>query len=157
MRALFFVGLLLSAPAFAIKVGDSMYVSLKEATVRAQPKDKGAKVVTVRAGDRVRWLGVSDKDRRFQSVETAEGKRGFLLTSELTPNQPQLEVDLTGKLVAPGVPLQGVTKCDMGSVRAAPASAQDAEQQAQLAEAEAINRAAATPEALAKKQQELSR
>jgi uncharacterized protein YgiM (DUF1202 family) len=157
VRALVF-GLVLSLPALAVQKGGSLYVSAKEVTLRAKPKDNAAKVATLRAGTEVKWNGGAERDRRFHSVTTADGKTGFLLLTELSPNKPQLELDVSGKPVGPGVPFaqQGFTKCDMGAaVRVAPASAQEAEAEAQLQEAEAINREAATPEALKKKQQEL--
>lgn len=157
MRALLLCGFLVSAPALAIKKGDALYVSAKEVTLRAQPKDKAAKVEKLRAGDEVTWQGASDKDARFQSVTTAQGKKGFLLTTELTPNRPQRELTVSGQFIsADAFAASGaaVTKCTYGPP---PPTSQHPEVDAQLAAAEAINRAAATPEALAKKQQELNR
>jgi hypothetical protein len=148
--------LVFSLPALAVEPGQPLFVSVNDAALRDQPKDKARKLTTLRAGEQVTWNGVSDVDRRFQRVTTAQGKPGFLLTSELTPNRPQLELDLTGKPM-PGLATSGFTKCDMGGSASAPASPQAEAARAQLEEVEALNRAAATPEALAKKRQDLSR
>lgn len=156
VRALCCGLLLLSLPALAVDRAQALFVSVKEATLREQPKDKGRKVATVRAGEQVTWNGASDVDRRFQRVTTTHGKTGFLLTTELTLSRPQLELDVTGKPMV-GLATSSSTKCDLGGSASAPASPQAEAARAQLDEVEALNRAAATPEALAAKQQELNR
>lgn len=81
----------------------------------------------------MKWLGADPKNRQLQSVEV-RGKKGFVLRSALTDQRE----------LGPG-----------GAATAGGAEKETAAREA-LRHAEALNTAAATPEALEKKRRELN-
>lgn len=149
----FLFAVLLAFPALAIEKGGPLWVSVKEAPLRSQPKEGAKKLATLRAGTQVVWEGPDTKDRQFQRV-TAGGKSGWVLVSELSPSKPQPEIGVGGKQVVPFA-AQGYVKCDMGST-ARMVDPRHADTQRALESIEALNAKAATPEAIEKKRRELS-
>lgn len=145
--------------AFAVSVGGKLYVKTKDTPLLKDPKASSAKVSTLQPGTEVTWKGASAKDKQFQEVEAA-GKKGFVSTTNLTPQQPQQELDgASGKpmsvqaFAASGA---ATTKGPFGSPRAqtggSPATQEAA---AELIYVEELNKAKATPQALEAKNKAL--
>lgn len=160
MRALCLGLLLLSFPALAVAKGGALFIKNKDVVLWKAPKAGAAKVATLRLGTKVVWNGASKKDKQFHSITTADGKTGFVLMSNLSPNEPQQEFDAaSGKPIsAEAFANSGYIKCDMGGglrhLAAAPSKSL-ADAQAELDAVTALNEKAGTPEALAKKEHEL--
>ena len=77
-RPLVVLALMSAGSAFAVKVGDNLFVKSKDTKVLKDPKATAAAVVTAQPGDEVKWEGPSDKDKQFHKV-TFKGKTGFVL------------------------------------------------------------------------------
>ena len=98
------VGLVLAAVAmfsaggaWAVAKGGVLYIKSKDCTVLKEPKLGAAWPNKLQPGTEVIWNGPSDKDKQFHEI-SLQGKKGFVLMSNLTPNKPQLEIDTsTGK------------------------------------------------------------
>ncbi len=147
---------LCAMPALAIPRGGVLYVAAPGVKLLKEPKatSKPASPRELPRGTEVTWLGASAKDKRFQEVEVA-GQKGFIETSHLTPAKPSLEVDVTGRPMSPeAFAASGarVVDADMGRGTFTPT---DEKADADLAAVEALNRATATPQALAAKRKSL--
>jgi hypothetical protein len=138
-------------PALAIAVGGKLYVKSKDTPLLKDPKASSAKVSTLQPGTEVTWKGASAKDKHFQEVEAA-GKKGFVLTSNLTPHQPQQEIDGSS-----GKPMSGQSFASSGASTKGPFGPSHAqsggspatqETAAELIYVEELNKAKATPQAL---------
>lgn len=145
--------------AFAIPVGGTLYIKTKDAPLLKEAKSKAATLRKLQPGDRVVWMGVSEKDKDFHQVEI-DGKKGFVLRGDLTPNKPQAELDSgSGKpmsaaaFASSGAATKGPFGPSHASYQGDPAATQAA---AELIYLEELNKAKATPEALAKKDKELN-
>jgi hypothetical protein len=139
--------------AWALGPGSTLYVASPEVTVRDAPSLKGKSVLTLKRGEEVKWLGVSPKDKSFHQIESA-GKKGFVHLADLSPAKPQQEVTS-----APST--EPVPFAQSGAATKTPAipsatRPEDAEAMRAIEQLEALNAAAATPEALAKKRREIS-
>ena len=143
--------------AHAVAVGGKLYVKSKDTPLLKEPKASSAKITTLQPGAEVTWKGASAKDKQFQEVEAA-GKKGFVLTSNLTPSQPQQEVDgSTNKPTsAPPFASSGAaTKGTFGPSHAPYQSTASQEAAAELIYVEELNKAKATPQALEAKNKAL--
>lgn len=80
---LFFVVLVL-----AFKPGDPLWVRDDGTPVFQEARETSKKVATLKAGDAVKWLGPSEKDKAFHLVNVG-GKAGYVRVTALTPHSPQ--------------------------------------------------------------------
>ncbi|PZR09309.1 MAG: hypothetical protein DI536_22265 [Archangium gephyra] len=149
------LALMSAGSAFAVKVGDNLFVKSKDTKVLKDPKATAAAVVTAQPGDEVKWEGPSDKDKQFHKV-TFKGKTGFVLMSNLSPNKPQGEVDAsTGKpmsaqaFASSGAATKALTPA--GVKYAKGSGVKESEAAAQIIYVEEFNKAKATPTAVAAK------
>lgn len=159
MRVLISLVFLAASSALAVVPGGRLYVRSADTALLKEPKVKAATVIKLQPGDEVTWMGVSDKDKEFHAVER-NGKKGFVHRSNLSPNQPQNELDAsTNKpmshqaFAASGA---ATKDGDMGrgqrSWEGDPKLLQAA---AELLYLEELNKAKATPAAVAAKNKEL--
>jgi hypothetical protein len=98
-RAVVAAALISAGGAWAVKVGDKLYIKAKGVKLLKEPKATAAPASPkeLAVGDAVVWKGPSDKDKQFHQIE-ANGKSGFVLMSSLSPSQPQPELaEGTGK------------------------------------------------------------
>jgi hypothetical protein len=83
--------LLFATPATAVKPGGSLFIKTKDTKVLAKA-DARAKVQTVlQPGTEVKWIGADKANRKFHSIETLDGKKGFALQQNLSPSKPSTE------------------------------------------------------------------
>lgn len=89
--------LLGASGAWAVKVGDNLYIKAKGVKLLKEAKATGAPIgKELNVGDAVVWKGPDAKDKTFHQVEVG-GKSGFVLMSSLSPNKPSPEIPETGK------------------------------------------------------------
>lgn len=143
--------------AFAIPVGSTLYIKTKDTPLLKEAKPTAVAIVKLQPGTAVVWLGVSAKDNVFHQVEVG-GKKGFVLRSNLSPNEPQAELVDSGS----GKPMSAQAFASSGATIKGPFptprrydGTAEAEAAAELIYVEELNKAKATPEALAKKDKEL--
>ncbi len=158
-RALVAAALLSASGAFAVKVGDNLFVKSKDTKVLKDPKATAAAVVTAQPGDEVKWEGPSDKDKQFHKV-TFKGKTGFVLMSNLSPSKPQGEIDASsGKpmsaqaFASSGAATKALTPAAINYSKTKPADTQKVA--AEVIYAEVHNKNKGTPEAIAAKSKAL--
>ncbi len=84
------MALLGSSAALAVKSGDTLYVKTKDAKLLDKAEPKGKVIGVMKPGDTVTWKG-ADANKPFHKVE-AQGKAGFTVQQNLTPNKPSAEV-----------------------------------------------------------------
>lgn len=86
-------GALLGATsAWAVKPGGTLYIKSKGVKLLKDPKAGAATVgAELKVGAAVIWNKASDKDKQFHEIE-ADGKKGFVLMTNLSPSVPQEEV-----------------------------------------------------------------
>ena len=89
MRVLLVMMLCVASLAWAFKPGDELWARDDETPVFKDPKD-GKALLTLKAGEAVKWLGPSEKDRTFHMVK-ARGQTGYVRFTALTPNSPSGE------------------------------------------------------------------
>lgn len=83
--------------AWAVKIGDNLYIKTKGVKLLKDAKANGATFgKELNVGDAVVWKGADAKDKTFHQVE-AGGKPGFVLMTSLTPNKPSPETMEAGK------------------------------------------------------------
>jgi hypothetical protein len=142
--------------ALAIAVGGKLYVKSKDTPLLKDPKASSAKLTTLQPGTEVTWKGASAKDKQFQEVE-ANGKKGFVLTSNLSPQQPQQEFDgSVGKpMSAQAFANSGAATKDGPPRTQYQGSSAAQEAAAELIYVEELNKAKATPQALEAKNKAL--
>ncbi len=143
--------------ALAIARGGTLYIKSKDTGLMKQPNDKSAPIARLQPGTEVIWAGPSEKDKAWHQV-SVNGKTGFVRRQDLSPHQPQAELDATtGKpMSAQTFAGGGAAKCGFGAsasvYKSSPATESAA---AELIYVEELNKAKATPAALAAKNQEL--
>jgi hypothetical protein len=153
--ALLFALVLSAQSALAVSVGDKLYVKSKDTLLLKDPKASSAKLSTLQPGTEVIWQGASAKDKQFQQVN-AGGKTGFVLTSNLTPQQPQLEFDSTGKPFSnKAFASSGAATKDAPPRAASRGNAATESAAAQLIYLEELNNTKATPQAVEAKNKAL--
>lgn len=83
---------LVASSAYAVGVGGTLYIK-NEAQVVDKPSLTKSKVIkSLKPGAEVKWLGAAPDNKQFHQIETADGKKGYTLQVNLSPNKPQLEV-----------------------------------------------------------------
>ena len=144
--------LLFSTAALGVAKGGKLYIKSKDTALLKAPKPGAVKVATLQPGDEVTWLGPSEKDKTFHLVEV-NGKKGFVLMSNLSPNKPLVGND--------GTPMSRDAFLNSGAHVSCPPqdpryqSVADNEAAAELIYLEEFNKAKGTPAALRAKDKEL--
>lgn len=158
MRALAAVALLGAGGAWAVSKGGKLYIKSKDTKVLKDPKAGSTPITTLQPGTEVIWNGASEKDKQFHEITTG-GKKGFVLMSNLTPNQALPEFDAsTGKpmsaqaFASSGAATKALTPA---GITYAQGSVQKGEAAAEIIYVEQHNIAKGTPAAIANKAKEL--
>jgi hypothetical protein len=96
-RAVAAAALMSASGAWAVKVGDNLFIKAKGVKLLKEPKatSAAASPKELAVGDTVVWKGPAT-DKAFHQIEVG-GKSGFVLMSSLSPNKPQMEVVEGGK------------------------------------------------------------
>ena len=159
IRAVAAIALISAGGAWAVAKGGKLYIKSKDTKVLKDPKAGATAVVTVQPGTEVVWNGASDKDKAFHDV-SVKGKQGFVLMSNLSPNQVSAELDASS-----GKPMSAQAFASSGAATKAltPAAIKYSETKKGTAEESAAmviyveehNRAKGTTEAIAMKSKEL--
>lgn len=87
---------LFAAPAWAVKVGDTLFIRSKDSSLLKTAAPNGAVLTKLQPGTEVVWNGVDAKDKQFHKVK-AGGKDGYVLQVNLSAAKPQMEVASDGK------------------------------------------------------------
>ena len=151
---------LISAPAWAVKVGETLYIRSKDTALLKEPKANSQSLMKLQPGTEVVWNGPSEKDKSFHEVVVG-GKKGFVLMSSLSPNKPQTEIDSSS-----GKPMSAAAFANSGAAvkdgdmgrggNYAQRSPAESAAAAELIYVEELNKAKATPQALRAKEKELN-
>ena len=79
--------------ALAVSKGGTLYIKNKGVKLLKDPKATSAAVgKELTVGSTVVWNGPSEKDKTFHEVVTPDGKKGFVLMANLSPNKPADEI-----------------------------------------------------------------
>lgn len=93
------VALLVAAPALAVSKGGTLYVKNKEAKLLDKPDASAKVLVQLKPGEAVIWNGAAPENKQFHAID-ANGKKGFTLQQNLSPNKPADEIAGDGKPIA---------------------------------------------------------
>lgn len=157
MRLLLVLTLCAATQALAVRPGDKLFIKTKDAAVMKQPSEKGAPVMKLQPGNEVIWLGASEKDAQWHEI-SANGKKGFVRRGDLSPHAPAAEIADSGKPIAQAFASSGAaTKGPFGPPARSFSGANEQASAAELIYVEELNRAKATPAAVAAKNKELHR
>lgn len=158
IRAVAAIALMSASGAWAVAVGGKLYIKSKDTKVLKEAKAGSSAVVTVQPGKEVIWNGADTKDKTFHSI-TVDGKKGFVLMSNLSPSAPATEIDSSsGKpmsaqaFASSGAATKALTPAGVSYAKDSPNKAEAA---AEIIYAEQHNFAKATPAAVAAKAKEL--
>lgn len=132
------VVLLLASAAWAFKVGDPLWVREADTPLFKEPDDAGKPIAVLGAGEKVLWLGPSEKNRAFHLVK-ARGRSGYVRFTALTPHGPEGSGDASADFSAKVTPPTWGTKS-----RVQPADDAQARAVRDLEAVEALNRDVAT-------------
>lgn len=159
IRALAALVLLSAGGAWAVSKGGKLFIKSKDTKVLKEPKAGASAVATLQPGKEVVWNGTSEKDKRFHDI-SVDGKKGFVLMSNLSPHQPQTEIDAsTGKpmsaqaFASSGAATKALTPAGVKYAQAS--GVKESEAAAEIIYAEEHNKAKGTPAAIAVKAKEL--
>lgn len=151
--------LLSASGAGAVAVGGKLYIKSKDTKVLKDPKADAKAVTTLQPGTEVTWKGASAKDKAFHEIDAA-GKKGFVLMSNLSPSQPQMETsEKSGAPMSPqafassGAATKALTPAGINYANSEGPNAKEAA--AEIIYVEEYNKTKATPEAVAVKAKEL--
>lgn len=86
----------ISSPAWAVKVGDMLYIRSKDTALVKKADPKAPVVGKLQPGTEVVWGGPDATNKQFHKVK-AGAKEGFVLQANLTPSKPSDEVGSDGK------------------------------------------------------------
>ena len=86
----------ISSPAWAVKVGEMLYIRSKDTALVKKADPKAPVVTKLQPGTEVIWNGPDDKNKQFHKVK-AGSKEGFVLQANLTSSKPSDEVGSDGK------------------------------------------------------------
>lgn len=136
MRVLVVVLLLSAFAAHAVAKGGSLFIKSKGVKLLKYARANSVAVSPreLALGTEVKWLGANEKDRSFHEIEV-DGKRGFVLMSNLSPARPQPE--LTGTLQP--FTSTGYVICEFGPSRKPSLSAAAQVVEDELLHLEALN------------------
>lgn len=90
MRVLLVMMLCVASLAWAFKPGDELWVRDDDTPLFKDPQQSDKPLLKLKAGEAVKWLGPSEKDRTFHMVK-ARGQSGYVRFTGLTPNSPSGE------------------------------------------------------------------
>lgn len=156
MRLLVIAVALSSSAGLAQRQGDALRVVTRDAALFKEPSARAKKLHTLQAGEEVRWLGPSEKDRRFHLVQ-ARGTTGYVPLTSVAPGRITPEYDAsTGKPMSAQAFAssgRGANK-DEGMGSSAPKDTPTTRELSRMSE---LNRNTATPAALEQKRSELSK
>lgn len=151
--------LLSATGAWAVKVGDNLYIKAKGVKLLKEAKPTAAAIgKELNVGDAVKWKGPDAKDKTFHQIEIG-GKSGFVLMSSLSPNKPAPEIAESGKPAMDTKAFASSAAATKGLAGAAlnySGEVPDTKKAAvQVIYAEEHNKNKGTPEAIALKSKEL--
>ena len=157
-RAVVALALINASGAWAVAVGGTLYVKSKDTKVLKEAKAGSSAVVTVQPGKEVIWNGADAKDKSFHSV-TVDGKKGFVLMSNLSQNKVATEIDSSsGKpmsaqaFASSGAATKALTPAGVNYAKDTPNKAEAA---SEIIYVEQLNIAKGTPAAVAAKAKDL--
>ena len=158
IRALAAIALIGASGAWAVAKGGKLYIRSKDTKVLKEPKAAATAVATVQPGKEVTWQGASPVDKQFHEI-TVDGKKGYVLMSNLSPNPVAQEIDSsTGKpfpaqsFASSGAATRALTPAGVTYAKDSPSKSDAA---AEIIYAEQHNFAKGTPAAIAAKAKEL--
>lgn len=150
--------LLSASGAWAVAVGGKLYIKSKDTKVFKDAKVGPTVGKDLAVGTEVTWNGASAKDKQFHEI-SVNGKKGFVLMTNLTPNKPAEEIDAsTGKpmsaqaFASSGAATKALTPAGVTYAKDSPNKSEAA---AEIIYAEQHNFAKGTDAALAAKAKEL--
>lgn len=154
--------LLSASGAWAVKVGDNLFVKAKGVKLLKEAKATSAAVAGTKelnVGEEVKWKGPDAKDKTFHQIEVGT-KSGFVPMTSLSPNKPSLEIAEAGKpgldtkaFASSGAATKGLTNAALAySGEKGPDMVKAA---VQVIYVEEHNKNKGTPEAIAMKTKEL--
>lgn len=158
IRAVAAIALISAGGAWAVAKGGKLYIKSKDTKVLKEAKAGATAVVTVQPGTEVIWNGADTKDKSFHEI-SVNGKKGYVLMSNLSPSQPVAEIDSTS-----GKPMSAQAFASSGAatkaltpagVTYAKGDVSKTEAAAEIIYAEQHNFAKGKPEAIAAKAKEL--
>lgn len=159
IRAVAAIALISASGAWAVAKGGKLYIKSKDTKVLKDAKAGAATVATVQPGKEVTWNGPSPADKTFHEI-SVDGKKGFVLMSNLSPSAPVAEIDSSsGKpmsaqsFASSGAATKGLTPAGVKYAKASGQGAADAA--ADIIYVEEHNKAKATPALVAAKAKEL--
>jgi hypothetical protein len=85
-----------STPAWAVKVGEMLYIRSKDTALVKKADPKAPVVTKLQPGTEVVWEGPDATNKQFHKVK-AGGKEGYVLQANLTPSKPLDETGSDGK------------------------------------------------------------
>ena len=86
----------ISSPAWAVKVGEMLYIRSKDTALVKKADPKAPVVTKLQPGTEVVWGGVDETNKQFHKVK-AGAKEGYVLQANLTPQKPLDETGSDGK------------------------------------------------------------
>lgn len=87
---------IIASPAWAVKVGEMLYIRSKDTALVKKADPKAPVVTKLQPGTEVIWNGADEKNKQFHKVK-AGAKEGYVLQVNLTPAKPRDEVASDGK------------------------------------------------------------
>ena len=86
----------IASPAWAVKVGEMLYIRSKDTALVKKADPKAPVVTKLQPGTEVVWEGADATNKSFHKVK-AGAKEGYVLQVNLTPAKPQDEMASDGK------------------------------------------------------------
>jgi hypothetical protein len=86
----------IASPAWAVKVGEMLYIRSKDTALVKKADPKAPVVTKLQPGTQVVWNGPDATNKQFHKVK-AGAKEGFVLQANLTPSKPSDEMGSDGK------------------------------------------------------------
>ncbi len=158
IRAAAAIALISAGGAWAVAKGGKLYIKSKDTKVLKEAKAGATAVVTVQPGTEVTWNGADAKDKTFHEI-SVNGKKGYTLMTNLSPNPVAAEIDSTS-----GKPMSAQAFASSGAatkaltpagVTYAQGNVSKSDAAAEIIYAEQHNFAKGTPAAVAAKAKEL--
>lgn len=158
IRAMAAVALISAGGAWAVVKGGKLYIKSKDTKVLKEARAGATAVATLQPGKAVVWNGPDAKDKAFHQI-SVDGKKGFVLMSNLSPSAPATEIDSSsGKpmsaqaFASSGAATKALTPAGVTYAKDSPNKSEAA---AEIIYAEQHNFAKGTPAAIAAKAKQL--
>ena len=95
-RCALLAAVLATAPAWAVKKGEALYIRAKDTKVLERADLKARPMTLLQPGATVKWLGAAPGNRQLHEIEFEDPQlatqvKGFVLQANLTPNKPTQE------------------------------------------------------------------